>query len=92
MNVPTQPAITEPDFYAEAPVNPLSYAHFAATPPSTPPMIPSASNKEDVLTQSQMLKAADSAQFIASQQSEIDGLTKFDVMDIDHISSLPPKA
>jgi hypothetical protein len=49
-------------------------------------------NKEDILTQSQMLKAHDSAEFIACQRTEITGLQQFDVMDIEHISNLPAKA
>jgi len=36
-----------------------------------------------------MLKTEDRDQFVASQKTEIEGLQKFDVMDIEHISSLP---
>jgi len=39
-----------------------------------------------------MLKSADKEDFIASQKTEIDGLIKFDVMDIHPISSLLPRA
>jgi hypothetical protein len=47
---------------------------------------------EDILTQSQMLKATDSQEFINCLKAEIDGLRKFDVMDIHHTSTLPAKA
>ncbi len=36
-----------------------------------------------------MLKTEDRDQFVASHKTEIEGLQKFDVMDIEHISSLP---
>jgi hypothetical protein len=49
-------------------------------------------NKEDILTQSQMFHAPDSEDFIRCQKDEIAGLEKFDVMDIHHISDLPPRA
>jgi hypothetical protein len=49
-------------------------------------------NKEDILTQSQMFHAPDSEDFIQCQKDEIAGLKKFDVMDIHHISELPPRA
>ncbi len=49
-------------------------------------------NKEDILTQSQMFKADDSTDFIACQRDEIEGLKKFDVMNVEHISQLPPRA
>jgi hypothetical protein len=50
------------------------------------------SNKEDILTQSQMFKAEDTSKFIECQEAEIEGLQKFDVMDVCPISSLPPRA
>lgn len=49
-------------------------------------------NKEDILTQSQMLKASDATQFIECQGAEIEGLLKFKVMDAYPISNLPPQA
>jgi hypothetical protein len=49
-------------------------------------------NKEDTLTQSQMFKAHDAAEFIASQASEIRGLEKMGVFTHHYISSLPPRA
>jgi hypothetical protein len=59
-------------------------------PDVSPPVHPQPiSNWEDVLTQSQMLKTPDKEDFIKSQKAEIDGLLKFDVIDIHHISSLP---
>jgi hypothetical protein len=48
--------------------------------------------KNDILTQSQMLKAADRSNFIASQQDEIATLRNFNIMDIEHISKLPARA
>jgi hypothetical protein len=39
-----------------------------------------------------MLKTDDKAKFIESQKIKIDGLVKFDVMDLHPISNLPPKA
>jgi hypothetical protein len=39
-----------------------------------------------------MLKTSEKEEFIASQTTEIAGLHKFDVMDIHHISKLPPRA
>jgi hypothetical protein len=39
-----------------------------------------------------MFKASDATQFIDCQQAEINGLKQFDVMDVCHISSLPPRA
>jgi len=80
-----------PDF-SHIPVSLLSYAHIAQTQLSTPASTSVATNKEDILTQSQMLKTSDREEFIASQTTEISGLHKFDVMDIHHISKLPPRA
>jgi hypothetical protein len=42
--------------------------------------------------QSQMLKTPDKEAFIGSQVSEIDGLNKFDVMDLHPVAHLPPCA
>jgi hypothetical protein len=49
-------------------------------------------NKEGILTQSQMFNANDSPAFATCQRDEIAGLQKFDVMDVEHISNLPPRA
>jgi hypothetical protein len=49
-------------------------------------------NKEDTLTQSQMLKAPDLDKFIASQVPEIRGLEKMDVFEYKPISTLPHRA
>jgi hypothetical protein len=49
-------------------------------------------NKEDTLTQSQMLKASDSSDFINAQISEIRGLERMKVFDYKHIETLPPHA
>lgn len=68
--------------YQDSPLS-LSYhpMTFAASP-----------TNEDILTQSQMFKAPDSEEFINCQKAEIEGIRKFDVIDIRHISTLPPKA
>jgi hypothetical protein len=49
-------------------------------------------NKEDTLTQSQMLKSSDSSQFIQAQVSEIRGLERMHVFDYKTMDSLPPNA
>ncbi len=49
-------------------------------------------NKNDTLTQSHMLKAHDSAQFIACQIPEIRGLENIKKFQYRHISELPPRA
>ncbi len=72
-------------------LNPLSHAHIAAVAATEPaPVL--ASNREDVLTQSQMLKTADREQFIQYKKAEIEGFLKFDVIDIHPIASLPHSA
>jgi hypothetical protein len=49
-------------------------------------------NKEDTLTQSQILKTSDAASFVAAQTPEICGLEKMNVFEYLHFSKLPPKA
>lgn len=49
-------------------------------------------NKEDTLTQGQMLHAADSSAFIQAQTPEIRGLEKMNVFQYCSISELPPRA
>jgi hypothetical protein len=49
-------------------------------------------NKEDTLTQSQMLKTTDNEAFIAAQIPEIRGLEKMNVFDYKDIQTLPPRA
>jgi hypothetical protein len=71
-------------------LNPLSYATVAVSPDETLISSPDiGSNKEDILTQSQMLKTTDRDKFIECQHSEIAGLKKFGVMDIHPITELP---
>jgi len=53
---------------------------------------PTINNKADTLTQSQMLKADDAHQFIASQPAEISGLLKMGVFDIKPMSQKPHNA
>jgi hypothetical protein len=59
---------------------------------NSPAAYTACNNKEDILTQSQMFKATDAAEFIKCQKDEIDGLTKFNVMEIHKIADLPPRA
>mmetsp|Transcript_21733 Transcript_21733/g.31143 ORF Transcript_21733/g.31143 Transcript_21733/m.31143 type:complete len:655 (-) Transcript_21733:1247-3211(-) len=47
-------------------------------------------NKEDTLTQSQMLNAPDAEAFIKAQPTEISGLEDFGVFQYESISKLPP--
>jgi hypothetical protein len=49
-------------------------------------------NKADTLTQSQMLKTADKAAFIATPKKELEGLIKMGVFDIKHMSTKPSDA
>ncbi len=49
-------------------------------------------NKEDTLTQSQMLKTPDRDSFIAAQIPEIRGLEKLQVFQYQNIRDLPPNA
>jgi hypothetical protein len=49
-------------------------------------------NKDDTLTQSQMLKATDSSNFINAQVPEIRGLEKMNVFDYKSIDTLPATA
>lgn len=56
-----------------------------------PMVFSTCNNKEDILTQSQMFKATYCPNFIACQHDKINGIKKFDVMDIKHISTLSSK-
>jgi hypothetical protein len=85
------PLLLSPDAN-QPPVCFLSYAHVAQSEETNPTAATEASNKEDILTQSQMLKANDRNAFLESQIKEIDGLHKFDVMDLNPIAKLPPRA
>jgi hypothetical protein len=73
--------------------NLLSYAHIAMMF-DDPPLVPQpiGCHKDDILTQSQMLKTQDCAEFIACQKSKIAGLQKFDVMNTHPISHLLQRA
>ncbi len=81
----TIPVLTNPSML-------LSYSHLVTLEPGMMSQPVIASNKVDVLTQSQMLKTADSQCFIQSQKDKIAGLKKFDLMDIHPISSLTKSA
>jgi len=52
--------------------------------------LPALNNKEVTLTQSQMLKTPDYAQFVNVQASEIRGLEKMGVLKYHPIQNLPP--
>jgi hypothetical protein len=69
---------------------------FTMLPPDIPEttfqVFPVVDNKADILTQSQMLKASDAPQFVASQPAEISGLINMGVFEIKHISQKPPTA
>lgn len=64
--------------------------------PSSLPSFPVANmaydNKNNILTQSLMLKTEDSDKFFACQPDEIKGLYDPDIIEIRHISNLPPRA
>ncbi len=53
---------------------------------------PIVDNKADMLTQSQMLKTNDKANFLSTQPKEIEGLLKMGVFNIKHISTKPNDA
>jgi hypothetical protein len=75
-------------------LNPIFKAS-ADVPQDIPPFphaCPAVDNKADTLTQSQMLRDSDRAQFIASQHAEIRGLLKLEVFDVRHISTKPQTA
>jgi len=56
------------------------------------PHAPEADNKNDILTQSQMLKTPDKQSFIISQADEMASLQDLEIMDAHPIASLPPRA
>jgi hypothetical protein len=72
-------------------MNLLSYAHIATTNAALSEPI-AVSNREDILTQSQMMKTPDRDNFGSSQKAEIECLLKFDIMDIHPMQSLPRSA
>jgi hypothetical protein len=49
-------------------------------------------NKQDILTQAQMIKAPDADKFVACQQDEITSLYDLDIMEALPMESLPPRA
>jgi hypothetical protein len=60
---------------------------------SSPQMAPpEADNKNDILTQGQMLKTLDKPSFLGSQIEEMKSLQDLDIMDIHSIATLPPRA
>jgi hypothetical protein len=92
VTIPEQP---EPDTRPDPSPDLVSLLTFPANPESlsyNPIAFNACNNKEDILTQSQMFKAEDASKFIECQEDEINGLRKFDVMDVCPISSLPARA
>ena len=49
-------------------------------------------NKEDILTQGQMLKAPDAAEFKKAQEPELNGLLDLDVFEYVRLHTKPEKA
>jgi len=78
------------------PPQPLILSAFTMLPLDIPDCtihaFPVVNNKDDTPTQSQMLRADDNAEFIASQPAEINGLLKMGVFKTKHISEKPPQA
>jgi hypothetical protein len=60
-----------------------------AQPELQPHLANATDNKHDTLTQSQMLKDTDHQKFVATQESEVNGLIKMDVFDILPIQTKP---
>jgi len=52
---------------------------------------PLADNKNDTLTQGEMLKAPDRDKFVQCQQDEVQSLRDLDIMDVLPIQTLPPR-
>jgi hypothetical protein len=70
----------------------LDYVFSASVDVSSSSPVPTADNKIDILTQSQMFKALDSAKFIQCQAEEVQTLYDLDIMDAQPIDTLPPHA
>jgi hypothetical protein len=84
---PTVLADSHPIFQASTDLN------LGPRPSVLPPYAYAAvDNKADTLTQSQMLKDPDRAKFVASQQSEINGVLKMDVFKVLPMNTNPPAA
>jgi len=73
-------------------LNPLAYIAEPDTAAPAATFNSTCYNSEDILTQSQMLKASDSDLFIASQHAEIENLVKTHVMEPHYIQFLPAHA
>ena len=55
-------------------------------------LLESMNNKEDILTQGQMLKAPDAAEFKKAQEPELTGLRELDVFEYVRLQTKPAKA
>jgi hypothetical protein len=84
------PSANPPDSLSETPSNHLLSSIVEAD--HTLPRAPEADNKNDIITQSQMLKTPDKHSFVQSQADEIASLQELDIMDVRPIASLPPRA
>jgi hypothetical protein len=74
------PPTTNPDF-----ITPINI-------PTAPHAFTAVDSQADTLTQSQMLKQHDMANFLKAQIPELDGLTKMDVFDLLPIAQKPTQA
>jgi hypothetical protein len=72
--------------------NLFTYITLIDSQSSCPLAFGACSNKEDILTQSQMWKASDAPEFLVTQEQELDGLLNQEVMGIRPIESLPPSS
>jgi hypothetical protein len=87
----TSPTDPEKNVDIDEIIHPLAY--ISTTEPAVAQMNTSTcNNKEDILTQSQMLKDTDAEQFIRSQKAEIHNLIQSNIMEIHNITDLPPNA
>jgi hypothetical protein len=90
----TQPVKADPATISDDPIaaNLLSYALSATTTSAAPAAVSVADNKNNILTQGQMLWAPDKDRFIACQADEINTLNDMDIMDILPFAQLPSHA
>jgi len=90
----TQPVKADPATISDDPIaaNLLSYALSATTTSAAPAAVSVADNKNNILTQGQMLWAPDKDRFIACQADEINTLNDVDIMDILPFAQLPSHA
>jgi len=91
-SVPTLPPSLPPVFQHRSPVLP-TFPDLPYIPTQTTiNAYLATNNKEDTLTQSQMLKASDQTEFLHAQIPEIRGLESMNVFHYVSMSQLPPRA